>query len=256
LRDWAEATADHVLTREVIQFVVESGQSKIPSSKATTAIKVQARSEAFTIFARLWDHVVSKESTYWDELRKAGETVAACQDVYEKLNSLLKAYESEFGEFLKLAATYVKPWSGKREFFQELENIERSKRRPAQSGNFHVRILTLQSSKGLQADSVYVVGLEDGQFPGDCSASEIAEQARLLFVAMTRAQDKLHLFHARKREGSISFRNQSHQLQESRFLKVLPIPKENRKYHPPLDKTKRGRAARSNRAGGTASTAE
>jgi DNA helicase-2/ATP-dependent DNA helicase PcrA len=100
-------------------------------------------------------------------------------------------------------------------------------------------MMTLQGSKGLEAHSVYVVGLEEGKFPSDSSPSVVAEEARLLFVAMTRAKDKLHLFHARKREGSISLRNQSHQLQQSRFLASLQIPDENRKYHPAVDRTKR-----------------
>jgi DNA helicase-2/ATP-dependent DNA helicase PcrA len=49
--------------------------------------------------------------------------------------------------------------------------------------------MTLQNSKGLEAHSVYVIGLEEGTFPADSSASDVTEQARLLLVAMTRAKD-------------------------------------------------------------------
>jgi superfamily I DNA/RNA helicase len=110
--------------------------------------------------------------------------------------------------------------------------MERSKQRPAPVGKFQVRIMSFQSSRGLEANIVLVIGLEEGQYPSDDSPDRIAEAARLVFVAMTRAQDKLHLFHARKRTGSVSLRDKSHQLSQSRFLTGLKIPKENRIYHP------------------------
>jgi len=130
-------------------------------------------------------------------------------------------------------ATYIKPWEGKSAFFKELESIEQYKHRPPPTGIFQTRIMTMQASKGLEANNVFVIGLEEGKLPSTDSGSTVAEEARLLFVAMTRAKDRLHLFYTRKRTSSISLRNESHQLTESRFLKGLPVPKHNRIYHPP-----------------------
>jgi hypothetical protein len=76
----------------------------------TMASKVQVRSEALRIIAGLWDRVLRKESTYWDELQRASEAATACKEVLEKLVSILTC-ESDFGEFFKLPAEYVKPWS-------------------------------------------------------------------------------------------------------------------------------------------------
>jgi DNA helicase-2/ATP-dependent DNA helicase PcrA len=55
---------------------------------------------------------------------------------------------------------------------------------------------TVHSAKGQEWDSVYVLNVADGSFPSDFStgrAELIEEERRLLYVAMTRAQNSLHL---------------------------------------------------------------
>ena len=69
-----------------------------------------------------------------------------------------------------------------------------------------VNLLTLHSTKGLEFDCVYIVGVEDGQIPGvrpgrDVLRGEIEEARRLLYVGMTRARDRLVLTRARERNG-------------------------------------------------------
>ena len=60
--------------------------------------------------------------------------------------------------------------------------------------------MTMQGAKGLEARTVCVTGLEEGALPNArATAARLAEQARLLFVAMTRAKCELYLFHARTR---------------------------------------------------------
>lgn len=55
-----------------------------------------------------------------------------------------------------------------------------------------VRIMTLHSAKGLEADNVVIAGVADQFMPGISTISEeIAEQQRLLYVAVTRAKDSL-----------------------------------------------------------------
>ena len=57
---------------------------------------------------------------------------------------------------------------------------------------------TIHSAKGQEFDNVYVLNLVDGCIPSDMatgSADEIEEERRLLYVAMTRAKDELHLIH-------------------------------------------------------------
>jgi DNA helicase II / ATP-dependent DNA helicase PcrA len=57
---------------------------------------------------------------------------------------------------------------------------------------------TIHSAKGQEWDAVYVLHVADGCIPSDMStgnAEQIEEERRLLYVAMTRARDELHLVH-------------------------------------------------------------
>jgi DNA polymerase III epsilon subunit family exonuclease len=69
-----------------------------------------------------------------------------------------------------------------------------------------VNLLTLHSTKGLEFPRVYIVGVEDFQVPGYYAVTEqrddeIQEARRLLYVGMTRAQDRLVLTRTDKRFG-------------------------------------------------------
>lgn len=65
-----------------------------------------------------------------------------------------------------------------------------------------VSLMTVHSVKGLEFNHVFVVGMEEGIFPHMNSLmenSEIEEERRLCYVAITRAKDDLHLINARRR---------------------------------------------------------
>jgi DNA helicase-2/ATP-dependent DNA helicase PcrA len=57
---------------------------------------------------------------------------------------------------------------------------------------------TIHSAKGLEFDAVHVIHAADGMIPSDMATGddeEIEEERRLLYVAMTRARDALHVYH-------------------------------------------------------------
>lgn len=65
-----------------------------------------------------------------------------------------------------------------------------------------VSLMTVHSVKGLEFNHVFVVGMEEGIFPHMNSLmenSELEEERRLCYVAITRAKDDLHLVNARRR---------------------------------------------------------
>jgi superfamily I DNA/RNA helicase len=68
-----------------------------------------------------------------------------------------------------------------------------------------VTLLTLHASKGLEFPVVFLVGCEDGLLPlrlpgaGSLPDGAVAEERRLFFVGLTRAQDRLYVSHARRR---------------------------------------------------------
>jgi superfamily I DNA/RNA helicase len=68
-----------------------------------------------------------------------------------------------------------------------------------------VNLLTLHASKGLEFPVVFLVGCEDGLLPlrpfagAPQSQDDVAEERRLFFVGLTRAQDRLFVSHSRNR---------------------------------------------------------
>ena len=71
-----------------------------------------------------------------------------------------------------------------------------------EEGKGHVTLMTLHSAKGLEFPVVFVSGVEDGLLPlagREEARSDVEEERRLLYVGMTRAQDKLYLSFANRR---------------------------------------------------------
>jgi len=90
-----------------------------------------------------------------------------------------------------------------------------------EQGNDRVPLMTAHVAKGLEFDSVFVVGLEEGIFPHFASLedpSAIEEERRLCYVAMTRAMQRLTLTNAsmRRMHGSVRYNA------PSRFLAEIP----------------------------------
>ncbi len=85
-----------------------------------------------------------------------------------------------------------------------------------------VTLMTIHSAKGLEFPIVFLVGMEEGIFPGNSSInggeSEIEEERRLAYVGITRAKEKLYITNAAQR---MMFGNINRNL-PSRFLKELP----------------------------------
>ncbi len=84
-----------------------------------------------------------------------------------------------------------------------------------------VTMMTMHSAKGLEFPHVYVVGMEDGLFPGNRAMGdpeEMEEERRLCYVAMTRAKEKLTMTNARQR----TLYGRTAPAMASRFLNEIP----------------------------------
>jgi len=86
-----------------------------------------------------------------------------------------------------------------------------------------VTLMTLHSAKGLEFETVFLVGMEEGVFPHKLALNdpdEVEEERRLCYVGMTRAKDRLTLSWARQRR---SFARESfEETKPSRFLQEIP----------------------------------
>ncbi|WP_036767971.1 3'-5' exonuclease, partial [Persephonella sp. KM09-Lau-8] len=79
----------------------------------------------------------------------------------------------------------------------------------------HITIATIHSAKGLEFPVVFIPALEEGILP---SGTDIHEELRVLYVAITRAKDLLFLSAAKYRKG---FDGIPQKTKPSRFLKNI-----------------------------------
>ena len=66
----------------------------------------------------------------------------------------------------------------------------------AQNGEDAVQLMTVHAAKGLEFDVVFITGVEEGLFPHANNANDpkgLAEERRLMYVAITRARKNLHI---------------------------------------------------------------
>ncbi len=92
----------------------------------------------------------------------------------------------------------------------------------AQSGQDAVQLMTVHAAKGLEFDAVFITGLEEGLFPHDNSSASpqaLEEERRLMYVAITRARQRLYLSHAQTR----MLHGQTRYHPRSRFVDELPV---------------------------------
>lgn len=90
-------------------------------------------------------------------------------------------------------------------------------------GNEGATLLTLHAAKGLEYPVVFIVGLEDGLLPhsrsiGSSDPEEMAEERRLFYVGITRAQDRLYMSYAFQRMAWGRLETST----PSRFLNDIP----------------------------------
>lgn len=91
----------------------------------------------------------------------------------------------------------------------------------AQAGDDAVQLMTVHAAKGLEFDSVFITGVEEGLFPHENSlsdASGVEEERRLMYVAITRARERLYLTLAQSR----MLHGQTRYGMRSRFLAEIP----------------------------------
>lgn len=85
----------------------------------------------------------------------------------------------------------------------------------------NVTLMTLHAAKGLEFPVVFMAGMDEGVFPHQRtfnSNSELEEERRLMYVGVTRAEEKLYLTSAKRRQmwGEFKYYN------PSRFIEEIP----------------------------------
>ena len=155
----------------------------------------------------LYDEVI-EQSGYIRALqaKESDENIARIENVRELKTNIVQyvstAQEPTLSGFLEEVALYT-----------DLDSYD--------SGAESVVMMTMHSAKGLEFRNVFIVGVEEGIFPGQRvigEAEEMEEERRLCYVAITRAKKKLYLCCARQR---VLF-GQTMSGKPSRFTEEIP----------------------------------
>jgi DNA helicase-2/ATP-dependent DNA helicase PcrA len=222
LLEWLGDPTNNFLTRLAVESLINNGIAKVPGTDKGGRCRpetLERRISVETEIANLWEKVGRKNSLLEviKELTSASTQVLRVRDT---LNALLGAYSNskgEFrGEFAKRLALASGSWVDPSKFLEDLFSVRETLSYPQPTGFGAVQLMTMRKAKGLEADIVVIVGLEDDIMPNPIS--DLKEEARLFYVSMTRAKDRLFLIHSYKRLRNISFGPEITGKRRSRFL--------------------------------------
>ena len=85
----------------------------------------------------------------------------------------------------------------------------------------NITMMTLHAAKGLEFPHVFIAGMDEGIFPSQRTLqvpSEVEEERRLMYVGITRAEEKLYLVSAKRRQTWGEYRYYN----PSRFIEEIP----------------------------------
>lgn len=121
---------------------------------------------------------------------KTVEGISRYENVIELLNGIKEFVEDDTSELTKDIASYIQDIALLTDTDKNVDD------------NNRVSLMTIHQSKGLEFKYVYVAGLEENLFPSQMSLgsrSDLEEERRLFYVAITRAEKKLNLSFATSR---------------------------------------------------------
>jgi superfamily I DNA/RNA helicase len=236
---WLEDPGDNIALRECIEATLGAKQSPVPSRLVRKTEKLALREKAFRRVSSLWQPVLKGEVSLWQSLADSYKDSDTLRFAHANLAPLQTLHTTDdLPGLLSESTKSLTPWKHVGDFAEEVKNwVSRFGSSSDLGSEAVVQVMTLQGAKGLEADTVCVLGLEQGTLPREGSkGEELAEQSRLLFVSMTRAKVDLHLFHARSRSGAVSLQQihkdaGEHVLKPSQFLAAIPDGLCEKKYH-------------------------
>jgi len=104
---------------------------------------------------------------------------------------------------LYTALTVSGLWKNSSQLVDDLFSVRKSLEPQYPAIRRLAQLRTMRKAKGLEADAVIMIGLEKGIVPDH--SRNLAEEARLFYVAMTRAREKLYLLHSWRRGADVTW---------------------------------------------------
>lgn len=204
---------------EVMRSAEEYAALKSSASKLMQFAAMIDKLADYAEEAELHDlfELVLDETGYMLALKNSGDDAS---DRIENVNELLSNivhYEQE-NENASLSG-----------FLEEISLIT-DMDREEDGDDRRVSLMTLHTAKGLEYPIVYIIGVEEGIFPGSQSIysgdDEIEEERRLAYVGITRAKERLYITNAYQR----MLFGRTERMRESRFIGEISKELVDRKY--------------------------
>ncbi|WP_026460293.1 ATP-dependent helicase [Schaalia suimastitidis] len=166
---------------------------------------------------------------------RPGNSAAILEEILDHTGYLAQLRHSEdpqdvsrvenLAELHSVAKDFVTtaPQSHLVDFLERVALVADSDQVPSESGRQgQVTLMTVHTAKGLEFPTVFVTGMEDGTFPHQralADSTELAEERRLAYVAITRARERLYLTRAAVR----ALWGAPQDMPPSRFLDDIPV---------------------------------
>ncbi|GAB3824765.1 3'-5' exonuclease [Hymenobacter jeollabukensis] len=180
---WEVVTnADQFLPARVSNPVVDFGE------KIKSYAVVAGKDDAFEAAKFIAKNSGMIEDLYAD---KSIEGLSRYENIQELLNGIKEYVDDPEREDKSLAS-----------FLQDIALVTDTDLKDAKDEGESVTLMTIHSAKGLEFRNVYIVGMEENLFPSQMmitSRSDLEEERRLFYVAITRAEKKLTLSYATSR---------------------------------------------------------
>ena len=152
---------------------------------------------------------VLKNTKYIESFDDGSEQAEMQKENIQELKNVASLYSNKYGaKSLEI-------------FLNEVNLIEQEQGKNQDGTNNYLNLMTLHSSKGLEFDYVFMIGMEEGLLPHSrafVDEGELEEERRLCYVGITRAKQKLFMTFAESRQTREGYTSQI----PSRFLGEIP----------------------------------
>jgi len=218
---WIINPSNSFLTRLIIEELINTGIAKVTGARKNGRCSpktIENRIAEEKEIAMLWELVDRNNGLYKviNTIETKNKTLVR---IREGLFSLLNSYNNNPGEFFNQLSIVSGIWKDPSYFANDMTSVVELLQTKRPMGTSSVQLMTMRKAKGLEADIVIIVGLENDIMPNPYS--DIVEDARLFYVSMTRAIEKVFLFYSNRRPSNISYGKFKIPKERSVFLDII-----------------------------------
>jgi DNA helicase-2/ATP-dependent DNA helicase PcrA len=147
--------------------------------------------------------------SYVEELSKAVETatqMSPAKALRHLINHGLSKYFAESILAVENIIAELQKFTTIEDFLNQVSDLQeqmKKMRELSSKTKSAVQLMTIHASKGCEWSNVFIAGCNEGVLPSSREGADLAEEKRLLYVAVTRARENLYLSYPKFNENSI-----------------------------------------------------